>query len=263
MCKRFYDTTNIKLFGSRERIVCCGIYDTASILQTIARSRREYLNLEFYRVNFCNTFPDYWKQIGPKIRSLYFVDCMIGEETLGDVIVNCTEMELLSFTFEYLKIPSLKLFSLGLFENLYKQRIERKKVVSFYLRINSDGWFSNAIISNLFAIFPNISQLEFTCHSLDPVANGTEAVPPCDIAFSDLWSSKTLTFSPILKFVLSPPDSMEKLKLDLHTKGHRTGFAWQSIISYSKFTRFVVITYIERAARRCTELAFECFRFSF
>lgn len=214
VCKLWYDVCNFEYFLERQKFICCGIYPTESILQTLTNSSCAYLNLEFYRVNFCFTSTEYWELLGPKIHALYFVECDMKAEMVKEIIVKCIELKHLTISFER---PLLLLQSL--LDNVCKQFIKRPKLVSIDMRvINSNGWFSNAILWNLLSIYINIQKFGFTCHSL------------ASVSVSDFKTCKLLSIGPLLKYFLASPNSLEKLDLDVHTKGLQMVSVWPSII---------------------------------
>ena len=226
VCKQWYDASNTGSFLGCQKFVCSGLYPTSSILRTLSNCKCKYFNVEFNAVDFRNDDMPSWKNIGPKIRALYFVDCTLGSQQMCDVIVNCTEMTHLSIDFSNIRTGLMD--SLGLLEDLFKREIRRRKLTSLDIRVNStECGLTNAILSHLFLIYPNISQIGFTHHALDPTVRMT----------ANLWSKSMLTFSPVLYYISSRPNMMTKL--DLHTTGSRTAFAWQMVVSSMPFKRLV------------------------
>lgn len=239
VCKRWYDINNSKIFMMTQRFVCCGIYETHSIITTLMKTQCDFLNLEFYHVNFKNYHVQFWQTCGPKIHALHFIDCLFSEETFINMITFCDELEHLSFVYQYCR-PASKLCSNNMLFDLLKANKQRPKLISLELHLNQSQWLSNSILQNLFALFPKISRISYTCHSLYPIICGKkvqDSVSPHEIEFRDLWSPQTLTFSSILNKIVTHPDCIEKLKLDLHTYTRRTGFAWKSIINYANLHR--------------------------
>lgn len=234
VCKRWYDINNAKTFMMTQTFVCCGIYETRSIITTLMKTQCKFLNLKFYHVNFEDYPIQFWQTCGPKIHALDFVDCLLSEETLINMITYCEELEHLCL------ILTRKLCSNDVLIDLLKANKQRPKLISFELHLNRSEWFSNSILQNLFALFPKISRITYTCNSLFPILCGNkveDGYSPHVTEFKDLWSPQKLTFSSILNKILTPPDCIEKLNLYLHISTQQRGFAWKSIINYANLHR--------------------------
>lgn len=227
-CEIFHQTA--KLLGD-EKLICCDIYRSSDpsqdILGTLARSKREILDLEFHYFEFRESDSSFWEQCGRKIRALHFSECSMTSDTLLRAILDCPNLTSISWCVENVKTENAVFCPAETMDRLLRCRVTNANLVSLSIRCSRANGLSNFILGALFALFPNIRKFAFWFTAFENYENE-----------ESLADSRTrLTLDCVLRQITSLEIVAENLDVTLKYRNDRRNISWDRIVSTSKFKK--------------------------
>jgi len=151
-------------FSSNEKISCCGLYIVKDIMKNLEDSERNIFHLEFHYINFENSSEslNFWKVRGFKIESLHFAKCVLTEDVVKAIVVNCPNLKRLSVENQGPDGERFqKIFSSACLNELVRTQIRRETLNCLELKLYTNEMISDSSLRALFLIFPNVRRLLF------------------------------------------------------------------------------------------------------
>lgn len=217
VCRSWFEVCNLSL-SNDEVLNYFGLYQLADIYELLSKSERKFLNLKFDFVNFDDD-SSFWENNGSRIRSIVFKDCRFSKG-IDKIIVSCENLARLSFIYTS-SLPSngegrrhyLRLFDN--FERVLENGIvpENLNSLKIHIRVNTFIYLSDQTMCQLLTIFPKLKILkiffpeicQYNFQRLDDLK--TDYSDPCKVSKTDF------TFAPVINYLITSKDRIEKLKL--------------------------------------------------
>lgn len=211
VCKTWFEICNQLPSTDVELFNCLGLYQLSETYQFLNKSERKFLNLKFNHVDFNYTDfindSSFWKTNGPKIRSLIFQSCRIGNNVLVEIIRCCENLLhlVIKYTVASPDSKSTRISAAGLADGIVREKLRTLEIRTSAVSI-SDG---EMLI--LFSMFPQIKVLripdqswnhrsnrsvvnDYLMASKDRVEELEIFFPNSKLTLDDFqWYSKTLT----------------------------------------------------------------------